>query len=67
MNVNDTSVDEILLWVRSSRSFKRRSGKNVHQDTRNMLIVIITYKVILKSVMFVNCLSKHVAIRLSVI
>ena len=39
MNVNNASVDEILLWVRSERSFKRISGNSVHQDMRNMLNV----------------------------
>ena len=30
MNVNNASVDEILLRVRSARAFKRRTGKSLH-------------------------------------
>ena len=37
MNVSNASVDETLLWVRSTRAFKRRAGKSVHQDVRNAL------------------------------
>ena len=36
MNVNNASVDEIILWVRSVRAFKSRSGKSMHQDIRNI-------------------------------
>ena len=39
MNVNNVSVDEIFLWVRSVRAFKRRAGKSVCQDVRNILSV----------------------------
>ena len=39
INVNNASVDEILLWVRSVRVFKRRSRKSACQDIRNILNV----------------------------
>ena len=41
MNVNNASVDEIMLWVRSVRVFKRKSGKSVHQDMRSIMNVIV--------------------------
>ena len=37
MNVNNVSVDGIFLWVRGVRACKRRDGKSVPQDMRNIL------------------------------
>ena len=37
INVNDTKIEEILLWVRSARVFKRGGKKSVNQELRNMM------------------------------
>ena len=42
LNVIEASLDEILLWVRSARVFKKRVGKNESQDIRNMLNATVT-------------------------
>ena len=42
INVNNASVDDILLWVRSARVFKSRSRKSTYQDSRNMLNTRVT-------------------------
>ena len=67
MNVSNASTDETLLCVRSERALKRRAKKSVHQDMRNMLNVRVIQKATLKSIMFENYLSKHIAIGLCVI
>ena len=37
LNVNEASLDELFSWVRSTRVFKKRVGKNESHDIRNML------------------------------
>ena len=38
MNINEASVEEILLWVRSVIEFKKRASKNKNQGIRIMLM-----------------------------
>ena len=44
MSWNNGTVEEIVLWVRNARVFKRRATKSVNQDTRNMMNVIVLKK-----------------------
>ena len=37
MDLNATSVKEMLSWVRSVRVLKKRACKSEHKDMRNML------------------------------
>ena len=48
MEDSNELVDETLLRIRSSISFKRRVGKSVCQETRNMLRVRVIQKTMLK-------------------
>ena len=54
MNVNVSSVEEMLSWVRSARVFKNRACKSKHQDTRNMLLARLVYNELFECMMFVN-------------
>ena len=42
ININNASVDDILLWVRSARVFKSRDRKSTYQDIGNMLNARVT-------------------------
>ena len=37
IEVNEATNDELLCWIMSVRSFKKRAKKNVHQDIRNAM------------------------------
>ena len=41
INLNETSAEEMMSWVRSVRVFKSRARNSEYQDTRNMLNVIV--------------------------
>ena len=46
------SEEEILLWVRSMRIFKKRASKNKNPDTRNMLMARANLSVLINFSMF---------------
>ena len=44
INSNEATVEEMFLWVRSVRFFKRRAQKSEYVDTSNALNVFVNSK-----------------------
>ena len=42
INVNNASVEEMLLWMQSVRVVKSRDRNSAHQDTLNVLKARVT-------------------------